>query len=90
VCSLWKSRQSIVPNLDAHATMYLWQHKKRSCPDDDICERLGVAPVEEKLVQHCLRWSGHIQWRPTEAPIHSGVISRISNGKKGRGRSNLI
>jgi hypothetical protein len=41
--------------------------------NDDICKRLGVAPVEEKLVQHRLRWFGHMQWRPVEAPIHNGV-----------------
>jgi hypothetical protein len=42
--------------------------------NDDIRERLGVAPVEEKLVQHRLRWFEHIQRRPVEAPVRSGVI----------------
>jgi hypothetical protein len=42
--------------------------------NDDIRERLGVAPIEEKLVQHRLRWFGHIQRRPVEAPVRSGVI----------------
>jgi hypothetical protein len=42
--------------------------------NDDICERLGVAPGEEKLVQHHLRWFGHMQQRPVEAPIRNGVI----------------
>jgi hypothetical protein len=32
--------------------------------NDDIRERLGVTPVEEKLVQHRLRWFGHIRRRP--------------------------
>jgi hypothetical protein len=41
--------------------------------NDDIRERLGVAPVEEKLVQHRLR----------------GVIRRSGNEKRGRGRPNL-
>jgi hypothetical protein len=27
---------------------------------------------------------------PTEAPVHSGVIRRSGNEKRGRGRSNLI
>jgi hypothetical protein len=57
--------------------------------NDDICERLGVAPVEEKLVQHRLRWFGHMQRRPAEAPIHNGVIRRTDNKKRGRGRPNL-
>jgi hypothetical protein len=57
--------------------------------NDDIRERLGVGPVEEKLVQHHLRWFGHIQRRPAEAPIRSGVIRRSGNEKRGRGRPNL-
>ncbi len=48
-----------------------------------------MAPVEEKLVQHRLRWFGHIQRRPAEAPVHSGVIRRSSNEKRGRRRLNL-
>jgi hypothetical protein len=42
--------------------------------NDDIRERLGVTPIEEKLVQHYLRWFGHIQRRPVEAPIRNWVI----------------
>jgi hypothetical protein len=57
--------------------------------NDDICEGLGVAPVEEKLVQHRLRWFGHIQRRAVEAPVRSGVIRRFDNEKRNRGRSNL-
>jgi hypothetical protein len=39
--------------------------------NDNIHERLGVTPIEEKLMQHHLRWFGHIQQRPPEAPVHS-------------------
>jgi hypothetical protein len=53
--------------------------------NDDIRERLEVAPVEEKLVQHRLRWFGHT----AEAPVRSGVIRRSGNKKKGRRRTNL-
>jgi hypothetical protein len=48
-----------------------------------------VAPVEEKLVQYHLRWFGHIQRRPAEVPVRSGVIRRSGNEKRGRGRPNL-
>jgi hypothetical protein len=58
--------------------------------NDDIRERLGVTPVEEKLVQHRLRWFGHIQRRPVESPIRNGVIRRTGNKKRDRGRPNLI
>jgi hypothetical protein len=58
--------------------------------NDDIRESLGVTPVEEKLVQHHLRWFGHIQQRLAETPVRSGVIRRSGNEKRGRGRPNLI
>jgi hypothetical protein len=57
--------------------------------NDDIREKLGVATVEEKFVQHRLRWFGHIQRRPADAPILNGVIRQTDNKKRGRGRQNL-
>ena len=50
---------------------------------------LGVAPIEEKLVQHRLRWFGHVQRRPPDAPVRSGILSQDSNVKRGRGRPKL-
>jgi hypothetical protein len=55
----------------------------------DIRERLGVAPVKEKLVQHCLRWFRHMQRMHAEAPIRNWVIRRTGNKKRDRERSNL-
>jgi hypothetical protein len=49
--------------------------------NDDIRDRLGIAPIEKKLVQHRLRWFGHVQRRPLEAPVHSGILRRDSNGQ---------
>ena len=43
--------------------------------NDDIRDRLEVAPIEEKLVQHRLRWFGHVQRRPPETPVYCGVLS---------------
>ena len=59
--------------------------------NDDIRDRdrLGVAPIEEKLVQHRLRWFGHVQRRPRVAPVHYGVLSRDINVRRGRGRPKL-
>jgi hypothetical protein len=54
---------------------WICSHTRRDrVRNDDIRERLEVAPVEEKLVQHRLRWFGHIQRRPAKAPIRNGVI----------------
>ena len=43
--------------------------------NDDIRDRLELAPIEEKLVQHWLRWFGRVQRRPPETPVHCRVIS---------------
>jgi hypothetical protein len=57
--------------------------------NDDIRDRVGVAPIEEKLIQHRLRWFRHIQRRPPEAPVRSGVLKQTDNVKSGRGRPKL-
>jgi hypothetical protein len=75
---------------EMHMLRWICGNRRRDwVRNDDIRERLGVAPVEEKLVQHHLRWFGHIQRRPTEALVHSGVIRWSGNEKRGRGRPNL-
>jgi hypothetical protein len=44
--------------------------------NDDIRDHLGVAPIEEKLVQHRFRWFGHVQcsrsWMPSP-PYSKGL-----------------
>ena len=36
-----------------------------------------------------LRWFGHVQRRPPDAPVRSGVLERVGNVKRGRGRPKL-
>jgi hypothetical protein len=57
--------------------------------NDDIRDRVGVAPIEEKLIQHRLRWFKHVQRRPPKASVRSGVLKRADNVKSGRGRPKL-
>jgi hypothetical protein len=57
--------------------------------NEDIRDRVGVAPIEEKIVQHRLRWFGHVQRRPPEAPVRSGVLDRVGSVRRGRGRPKL-
>ena len=48
-----------------------------------------MTPIEEKLNHHRLRWFGHVQRRPPEAPVRNGVLERVDNVKRGRGRPKL-
>ena len=69
---------------------WIYGHTRRDrVQNDDIRDRLGVALIEEKLVQQWLRWFGHVQRRPPEALVHSGILSQDSNMKRGRGRPKL-
>jgi hypothetical protein len=63
--------------------------RKNQIRNDDIRDKLGVAPIQEKSVQHRLRWFGYIQRRPPKAPVRSGILSRPENTRRGRGRLRL-
>ena len=89
----WPTKRRHIQQLSvAEMRMLRWicGHTRRDrVRNDDIRERLGVAPIEEKLVQHRLRWFGHVQRRPSDAPVRSGILSQDSNVKRGRGRPKL-
>ena len=57
--------------------------------NDEIRDKIGIAPIEEKLIQHRLRWYGHVQRRPSDAPVRVGILRRDENIKRGRGRPRL-
>jgi hypothetical protein len=58
--------------------------RKDRIRNDDIRDKLRVAPIQEKLVQHRLRWFGHIQ-----TPVRNGILNSPENTRRGRGRPRL-
>ena len=69
---------------------WIYSHTRRDrVRNDDIRDRLGVALIEEKLVQHRLRWFGYVQRRPPEAPVRNRILSQNSNMKRSKGRPKL-
>ena len=66
------------------------RHTRRDRVRNEVIrERVGVSPIEEKLTQYQLRWFGHVQRRPPEAPVRSGVLKRVDKVMRGRGRPKL-
>ncbi|GER31105.1 calcium-transporting ATPase 3 family protein [Striga asiatica] len=86
----WPTKRQHVQQLSvAEMRMLRWfcGHTIRDrIQNEDIRDRVGVAPIEEKLVQHRLRWFGHVQRRPPDAPVRRGVLQRVEDVKRGRGR----
>ena len=89
----WATKRQHVQKISvAEMRMLRWScgHTRRDrIRNDDIRDRLGVAPIEEKIIQNRLRWFGHLQRRPPEAPVRTGIIRRIENTRRGRGRPRL-
>ena len=51
-----------------------------------IRERVGVAPLEDKLRKTRLRWFGHIERTSVSAPIRRCEALNLFQCKRGRGR----
>jgi len=54
--------------------------------NDTIRERVGVAPIIEKLVENWLRWFGHVERRPVDIVVRRVDQMEESHVKRGRGR----
>ncbi|PVH47796.1 hypothetical protein PAHAL_4G154400 [Panicum hallii] len=89
----WPTKRRHVQQLSvAEMRMLRWfcgHTRKDRVRNEEIRDRVRVAPIEEKLIQHRLRWFGHVQRRPPEAPVRSGVLKRGDNVRRGRGRPRL-
>jgi hypothetical protein len=89
----WATKRQHIQKMSvAEMRMLRWicgHTRKDQIRNDDIRDKLGVAPIQEKLVQHRLQWFGHIQRKPPKAPVRSGILSRLENTRRGRGQPRL-
>ena len=60
--------------------------RKDRIRNEDIRMKVGVAPIIEKLVETRLRWFGHVQRRPLEAPVRRVDQMEDNSITRGRGR----
>ena len=87
----WCIRRHVQQLSVAEMRMLRWfcGHTRRDRVRNEVIRnRVGVAPIEEKLT-HWLRWFGHVLRRPPEAPVRNGALERVDNVKSGRGRPKL-
>ena len=53
--------------------------------NQEFRKKLGVAPLSAKMRENKLRWFGHVQRKPIEAPVRR-IENIIVEGKRNRGR----
>ncbi|PKA55758.1 ataxia telangiectasia mutated family protein [Apostasia shenzhenica] len=51
-----------------------------------VAEKVGVAPIKDKLRESRLRWFGHLNHRPIEAPVRKIELLDFAHVQRGRGR----
>ncbi|XP_019236372.1 PREDICTED: RNA-directed DNA polymerase from mobile element jockey-like, partial [Nicotiana attenuata] len=54
--------------------------------NEDIRERVGVAPVDDKMREARLRWFGHVWRRSLDAPVRRCERLTLAGTRRGRGR----
>ena len=57
--------------------------------NEDIRSLVGVALIEEKMRENRLRWFGHVERRPIDAPVRRVEKIDIEQSKKLRGRPKM-
>ena len=57
----------------------------------EIQLKIGLTPIDENMMQSCLRWFGHFQRRAINVPVRNSESIKVKGMKKrGRGRKSNI
>ncbi|CAN6720664.1 unnamed protein product [Malus baccata var. baccata] len=78
-----------IPNNDPEMRMLRWMcgpTRKDKIRNEDIRGKVGVAKIEGNMRENRLRWFGHVQRRPTDAPVRRCDYGTEVQGRRGRGR----
>ena len=61
--------------------------RKDRVRNEHIRERVGVAPIEDKLRENRLKWFGHVQRRSLDPPVRKGDRIMVQGDVRGRGKT---
>ena len=51
---------------DAHASLMCGNTRRDKVRNEDICTKIGVHSIEEKMRENRLRWFSHVRRKPTD------------------------
>lgn len=60
--------------------------RKDKIRNEVIRDKVGVAPLEDKMRKSRLRWFGHLKRRNTDAPLRRCERLTVAGQRRGRGR----
>ncbi|KAM2423333.1 hypothetical protein ACFX1W_021073 [Malus domestica] len=60
--------------------------RKDKIGNKDIRGKAGIAKIERNMRENRFRWFGHVQRRPTDAPVRKCDYGTEVQGRRGRGR----
>ena len=63
--------------------------RKDRIQNEEICLKIGVAPVDEKIRESHLRCFDHVQRKETNAPVRKSELIQVEGTKRGRGKPRI-
>ncbi|KAM2859996.1 hypothetical protein COP2_025345 [Malus domestica] len=83
----WAVKHQHVGVMEMRMLRWMCGHtRKDKIRNEDIRGKVGVAEIEGKRRENRLRWFGHVQRRPTDAPVRRCDHGTEVQGRSGRGR----
>ncbi|KAM2067302.1 hypothetical protein ACFX1T_043651 [Malus domestica] len=82
-------RPAMLYGTESEMRMLRWMcghTRKDKIRNEDIRGKVGVAEIEGKMRENRLRWFGHVQRRPIDAPVRRCDYGTEVQGRRGRGR----
>ena len=58
--------------------------------NEEICFKIGVAPIDKKMTESHLRWFGYVHRREINVPVRKSELIYIEGARKGRGKKKII
>ncbi|RXH84798.1 hypothetical protein DVH24_040146 [Malus domestica] len=90
ICECWAVKHQHVHKMGVAEMRMLrgmYGHtRKDKIGNEDIQGKVGVAKIEGNMRENRFRWFGHVQRRPTDAPVRKCDYGTEVQGRRGRGR----
>ena len=71
---------------EMHMLLWMCGNRRDKVRNRDICTKIGLASIKEKMRENRLQWFGYVRRRPTDAPVRRGEPINLGQVKRAQGR----